>query len=169
MFGSLSDFADRAYFDGHPYGNLFFNGANHGIDFFAVVLTDAYDDDLFTPAVRDSAEREQYLAYIADHAIHRREIEVGPEDQLVVLTTCTSEITNGRYLLIGKLCDEVHLHPVPERPAVNHGTGVTIQTAQLTAVPLWTWLLGLAVLIALLIIVERKSRRGKQNKEELLP
>jgi len=166
MFGTLSDFARRAYFDAHPYGNLYFNGANHGIDFFAIVLTDAYDSNLFTPAVRDETVRQQYLTYIADHAVYMREMEVGTEDQIIVLTTCTSEITNGRYMLFGKLSDELHLPPEPKRPAVNRGTGLRIQTSRLTAVPVWIWLVGLLILVVLLIIVQRISSRKRPKKKD---
>ena len=36
MFGDVGLFADKEYFDEHPYGNLFFDGKDHGIEFYAL-------------------------------------------------------------------------------------------------------------------------------------
>lgn len=131
MFGSLSDFGDAAYFDAHPYGNLYLQGADGqwrdwGLEFFAVILTDAYDFELYTPAV-DREFRGAYLHHIYDIALHRREMDVGEEDRLVLLSTCTTEITNGRYLLVGRLSET--LHPQTTPPKVNViGKGVDALT-----------------------------------------
>lgn len=131
MFGCLSDFKDTAYFEDHPYGNLHFQAedgrwVDKGLEFFAVILTDAYDFDLYTPAVADG-ERQAYLDHIYEIAMHERQMDVGVEDRLVLLSTCTSEITNGRYILVGKLSDT--LHPQTSPPKVNViGMGVDALT-----------------------------------------
>jgi sortase B len=164
MFGALSDFADRAYFDAHPYGNLYFGGKDHGIDFFALVLTDAYDSTLFSPAVAGEGARQAYLDRILARATWTRDIPLSTEDQIIVLSTCTSTVTNGRYLLFGKLSDELH----PWERATNaaaHDPGLSPQLRGLTRLPAALWLGLLALLIWLLVRVERKIDRNRSNEK----
>ena len=37
MFGDVGMFTDKTYFEEHPYGNLFFNGKDHGAEFYALI------------------------------------------------------------------------------------------------------------------------------------
>lgn len=131
MFGCLSDFGERGYFDAHPYGNLHLMGedgkwTDKGLEFFAVILTDAYDIELYSPAVAKD-ERQAYLDHIRGIARHMRQMDVGAKDRIVLLSTCTSEVTNGRYLLAAKLTDT--LHPQTKPPKVDIiGKGVDTLT-----------------------------------------
>ena len=43
------------------------------------------------------------------------------DDHLVLLTTCTSDMTNGRNILVGRLTDQIY--PEKEK-AKNVGTGI---------------------------------------------
>ena len=109
MFGSLSNFTDKTYFDEHSYGNLYFNGRNHGIEFFALVRTNAYDSQIFRPAVTGEEEKKAYIDEIISNAVYYRETNITTDDQIILLSTCTKSITYGRYLLVGTLSDELHL------------------------------------------------------------
>lgn len=172
MFGSLSDFADKAYFDAHPYGNLYFGGKNHGLEFFALVRTDAYDSKIFRPAVTGKEERQTYLDEILSDAICYRDMTITDEDHIVLLSTCTSTITNGRYLLVGKLSNQLHLQErKTETPVIRIGSGVDRQVKQMAALPVWVWLIILLLLIAALTIVRifwgrRLSHEKREQKHE---
>lgn len=111
MFGDLEKFKEKEFFDIHPYGNLYYNGENHGIEFFAFIETDAYNREIYHPAVEEN-KRQEYLEKVFWEALHTREIEISTSDRLILLSTCTSEITNGRHILVGKMCDEA----IPENP-----------------------------------------------------
>ena len=167
MFGALSDFGEEAYFDAHPYGNLYFNGRDHGLEFFAVVLTDAYDRVLFAPAVKGDGNREEYLSTIYEKALYERDLGVTAEDQIIVLSTCTSSITNGRYMLFAKLTDELHPVEVEQRKTtVRYGSGIDRRIDQMATVPLWIWILLIAVLILLTIgigVVKGRMRPEKKG------
>ena len=168
MFGSLSDFADSAYFDAHPYGNLYFDGENHGLEFFALVLTDAYDDDLLSPCAEGEGQRQKYLDHLLEKASLKRDISVSDKDQIVLLSTCTDEITNGRYVLAGKLSSRLHLQEESTeaaKPVIRH-LGVPAEYAgYLTSVPVWLWIALTAVLIAMLLVSgKRKDQNNKESK-----
>ena len=168
MFGSLSDFSDKEYFDNHPYGNLYFNGTDHGLVFFALVLTDAYDGTMFSPALSGEEKRQGYIDRIMNNAVHTRDVPLTPEDQLIVLSTCTTDITNGRYMLVGKIDDELHLPPVEEeapKPIVR-GKGIDRQKDFLSGIPLWGWVLivwtwvGFIAILYFALLVLRARRQG---------
>ena len=160
MFGALSDFADKAYFDNHKYGNLYYGGRDHGLEFFALILTDAYDEKLFTPDVKSEEEKEALLNHIFSKAMYTRDIPVTLDDRIVLLSTCTSSITNGRYMLVGRITDEVYPQEIREvRPVIRLGSGISGQISRLRAVPVWLWVLLLIILITLTVLSERIRRR----------
>ena len=106
MFGELDTFSDRAVFDSHRYGNLYFDGKDHGIEFFAFLHVDAYDYTVFKPNVKDE-DRQAYLEGLLGKSIHLRDIGVTAADRIVLLSTCSADSTNGRDILVGRISDEV--------------------------------------------------------------
>lgn len=167
MFGSLSDFADQEYFDAHQYGNLYFNGQNHGLEFFAILRTDAYDRKIFCPALKSEKERQNYINEIISKATIYRDINVTTEDHIVLLSTCTSTITNGRYLLVGKLSDELHLQQRENAESVvRTGSGGENKVDQNKNLPVWVWIIILVLLIAALVIVRTFFERKKPSRKE---
>ena len=106
MFGEIGSFADRNMFETHRYGNLYFEDRDHGIVFFAFVHCDAYDKSVYTPNVRGSEQRQAYLDGLLEIAINKKEIGNTIEDHIILLSTCSSDSTNGRDVLIGKITDE---------------------------------------------------------------
>ena len=166
MFGSLSDFAEKAYFDSHPYGNLFYQGKNHGLEFFALVLTDAYDGRFFHPDLEEEEERESLLEHVFAEAIQKRDLPVTIHDHLVVLSTCTSTITNGRYLLFGKISEDLYLREEPEtKRQVIRGTGIDRQIQTLNQIPCWAWILLLAAMCTAVVWIEVKKGRKLPGSE----
>jgi sortase B len=106
MFGEIGNFSNKGYFDSHRYGNLYFDGEDHGIEFFVYIHTDAYNLAVFTAPVKDE-RRAEYLEMILEKAVHKRDVPVCETDRIVLLSTCSVESTNGRDILIGKLSDDV--------------------------------------------------------------
>jgi sortase B len=111
MFGDVSEFKKKAFFDDHAYGNLYFGGKDHGIELFAFVETDAYLTNLYAPAIKGEKERQRYIDGILRDALYSRQIDVTPGDKIVLLSTCTEYVTNGRQILIGKITDNTFKNP----------------------------------------------------------
>jgi len=103
MFGELADFSDAAYFASHQYGSLFVGGQTLGIQFFAFVHADAYDETIYNTKV-SAATEYQYVDGLEALATNVRDgVTVAPGDRLVLLSTCSSSTTNGRDILVGKI------------------------------------------------------------------
>ena len=104
MFGEIGDFSDRAFFEARRYGNIHSGGRDMGIEFFAFVHTDAYDHATFSPNIAEGG-RQAYLDGLLSKSIYTRDIGVTADDRIVLLSTCSSDSTNGRDILIGRLSD----------------------------------------------------------------
>ena len=107
MFGEIGDFSDRNMFDTHRYGNLYFDDKDHGIEFFAFLHVDAYDNSVFGANVKEEA-RQGYLDNLLEKAIHIRDIEISTQDRIILLSTCSSDSTNGRDILVGRITDKTY-------------------------------------------------------------
>ena len=91
MFGDVARFAEADYFAAHPAGSISLPDAAYTIELFACVVTDAYDTAIYTP--------ERYpddVGALLDYA--------AAQDRLVALSTCAGSETNGRVVVLGRLC-----------------------------------------------------------------
>ena len=113
MFGDLDIFLEKEGFDSHRYGNLYFDGKDHGIEFFAFLIVDAYDYTVFRPNVGDH-ERQAYLEGLLEKSVYFRDIGISATDRLVMLSTCSVDATNGRDILVGRITDEVFVDSFAE-------------------------------------------------------
>ncbi len=100
MFGELEYFENPEYFEKHSYGKLYYDRKWRKVEFFAFVEADAYDTVFYDTSVNDVPG---YLDYVKQHATYWEEISFGQEEHFVTLSTCTSDRTNGRHLLIGRI------------------------------------------------------------------
>lgn len=162
MFGEIGEFSDEAYFEEHQYGNLYVNGRDYGIEFFAFLQVDAYDSRIYTPAIEGEADRRGYLEYLLAKAKYTRPVGVGSSDHLMLLSTCTSDATNGRHILVGKLSTTVYDDPFRKETAWEFG-GRNLWE-RLRQIPVWLW--AILLLAAGMFPVIVKRRKGRRKKEE---
>ena len=161
MFGDIGNFMDETYFDEHPYGNLFFDGKDHGIEFYALMQVDAYNETIFNVCPDTSEAKQAYLLEIIDNALYKRELNITEDDHLVLLTTCTSDMTNGRNVLVGRLTDQVY--PEKEK-AKNLGTGIDQLKDMITNVPVIIWMI--LIIIVLLLLNRQIGKKGRKKHEK---
>lgn len=174
MFGEIGRFASKNYFDVRRYGALYYGGRAHGLEFFAFVHADAYDDAIFRTRITGQSQRQAYLELLAQASTHTRaEVSVTPDDQIVLLSTCSSSSTNGRDILVGKITDTVYADPFGKAQEQRAAMPVIDKLLDLWhRAPLWAKLALMIVpallLIALLalVLLRRKGRRAiKQGQE----
>ncbi len=173
MFGDLEFFQGEDYFAAHSYGNLYYNGKDHGIELIAYIHADAYDFTLFSPAMQGEAAAETYLTYLLELATYRRDVEVTTKDRLILLTTCSGESTNGRHVVLGRITDTVYANPYEDLSgAEKNGTSAIGSTDRQDlgwdSLPAIFWqLLGLFVLLVLCAaICKYWTYRKRKNKEK---
>lgn len=106
MFGDLDKFKDQKFFKEHAFGNLYFQGKDHGVKFFAFLNVDAFDAQIYQTPVTGRENSQRYLDAVKEKSQSYRELNVRPEDRLVLLSTCSTDATNGRYVLVGVITDK---------------------------------------------------------------
>lgn len=148
MFGDIGEFTNQNFFNKHHYGNLYYDGINHGIEFIAIMQLDAYNERAFNVCISEEAKQE-YIKLIDSNSLYKRNVQISPNDHLVILTTCTSDMTNGRNVLVGKITNKTY----PKKIKKNKGIGIDILNNN-------TYLELILILIALIIAVFVKKRKN---------
>ena len=102
MFASLRNYRDESYYPEHPVLYLSTPNFNYRLDLIAGFVTEPTS---FAYAGQFESE-EQFAAHIElckDLSTFESDVEVGPKDKIVTLSTCTYEIDDGRYVVVAKL------------------------------------------------------------------
>lgn len=166
MFGDVDKFLDESFFEEHRYGCLYAGGRYYGLDIFAFLQADAYDQTLYTPGITGSDAQEAYLNHLLSLALYDRGETVTIADRIVLMNTCSEDVTNGRMLLAAKLTDEVMDNPFPEEETSRTGPGADLYSffQQWEQVPFLVWaLLLLAILLVILWIYDSVTHKRKQE------
>ena len=103
MFGDVAAFAQADFFAAHKTGSVSLPDAAYTVELFACLCTDAYDSAVYDPA-RYQTGVQPLLDYLAANAVQQRDIGVTAQDRLVALSTCAGSETNGRVVVLGRLC-----------------------------------------------------------------
>ena len=105
MFGSLAEYKRQAYFDEHPYLYLYTaDNGNYRIDLLygCVVGAGEWRDRAFMY----EANLTPLLAYAAHNTTFESDAAYTQDDRFVVLSTCSYEFNDARYVVIGVLRPE---------------------------------------------------------------
>jgi len=156
MFGDLDQFVDGTFFAEHQYGELYYNSTVHGLEFFAFIETDAHNTQLYSTAISDEGDQQEYINRLRQQASQQREISVLPSDHIVLLSTCADMLTNGRHVLVAKISDTVYEDPFQK----EEGDSASVDF--LRHIPMWFWVLLLLIALFLIII---RCKKGSKRKE----
>ena len=118
-----------------------------------LLLTDAYDNGIFGPRIESEEARQVYLQNLFDKAVFTHDVEVTTEDHILLLTTCSSESTNGREILAAKIADERFDNPFVVETAKTSQQVSVDQQSSWENVPMWLKIILPVVVLMLLAIV----------------
>lgn len=102
MFTSLEYYADQSYYDTHTSLDLYTPQGNYKLYPIAGTVqneTDAYIRTSFT----DNADFYDYVCTFIQNSTFTSTETVTQDDQIVLLSTCTNLLDDGRYALVCKL------------------------------------------------------------------
>ena len=170
MCGDLDQFQNSTFFDEHEYGSLYLDRREgqkeYGMTFFAFLETEGSNSELFSPGLEGTEARENYLNYIQDHAMYWRNVSVTPEDRIVLLYTCTENLTNGRHVLVAKVTNEVHADSFAKEEDSRFHVDPYSVWKQFTKVPIIFWSLGLLTVLLVIRYFYERHLRKKRSKIE---
>ena len=101
MFGSLVGYKSQSYFEKHPYMYLYTEAGDYRIDLVYGSIIDAgqWRDRAFMYEENIDA----LLTYAAHNTSFKSQVQYGDEDRIVVLSTCSYEFDDARYVVVGVL------------------------------------------------------------------
>jgi len=104
MFGSLVGYKSQRYFDEFPYLYLYTEQGNYRIDLIygCVIAAGQWRERAFMY----SENVDSLLAYAAHNTTFASDVVCMPDDRIVVLSTCSYEFNDARYVVIGVLRSE---------------------------------------------------------------
>ena len=102
MFGTLTEYASQAYYDAHPTFYLLTPQANYVVHIFAGFVT-AGDDELYNALSADEATQTRLLRDWLSASDFTAAFTPSAQDRLLLLSTCSYEYNDARYIVIGVL------------------------------------------------------------------
>ena len=102
MLASICNYGKQEYYDAHPVLYLNTPVQNYRVEVFSGFIT-AADSSAYTWDFTSDAEYAAYLEKMKGFSDFDCDVEVGTEDHIIMLSTCTYEYDNARYVLFGKL------------------------------------------------------------------
>lgn len=104
MFKSLSKYDDIEYYRKHKTMFLATPEKNYNIKIFAMVKIVA-DSDLYKIDFMDAADKQRYIDKVTELSKIRTSVKVSPNDRLVMMSTCTTDVNEDRFVVYGKLVE----------------------------------------------------------------
>ena len=103
MFGVIKEYYEEDFFLKHRKGNLFYDGENHELEIVMLIDGDGYDFRLYSICDDSRNARKEYLDYLQTKLVFQEGEPLTEDDTIVLLSTCSSEETNGRNILVGRV------------------------------------------------------------------
>ena len=180
---------------GLQYEFVNYQGRNHGLQIFAMIQADGHDSAIYSVPSTTVEAKQATLQKIADYAVMVRNLQTeetrqlgkaGParpqkyasvdpsffgvteNDRIVLMSTCSADITNGRFVLCGKILDNEVPNPFPEEEKEQRILGIDVGKVldTMLKLPLWQWILLLILLIILLGLLYYAERYRLKKKKE---
>lgn len=113
MFGDLDLYKDEAFFKANQTGTLILPDRTYSLQVFACLLIPQSEDRIFDPTTWDIGVKG-LLDYAEDEALYinpetiaelRTRIEAGETPQVLAFTTCASEFTDARTIVLAAMND----------------------------------------------------------------
>jgi len=122
MFGRLDDFLDEDYFNSHREGTIIVGEQPYHITVFAVLITNAYDENVYKVGHRDL---DELVAFIRENSTIFDGSVLTNVTKIVAFSTCADFFTNGR-LVVFALMDPTII--IPDNPETTTETEPVTET-----------------------------------------
>ena len=172
MFGDMELFKDKSFFDTHKYGVIHrADKPSIGIEFFAFMKTVGTDKTILSPA-KLKEEKSDLVKHIYESATYSRDIDFSNNENIIILDTCDLSITNGRYILAGKLTNTVAENEFKEKITVNRFSGLLKKVYKINFLIILgtTWLIIFIIYIiyeiSRAVYKKIKDKKAEENKEK---
>lgn len=172
MFGDIDKYRDKNYFYSHQKGILQTINGNYELTITACVLTNSYEDIIYTVGSKDESQYGELHDYIKENSVLLDENtdikQIGDNTKILAFSTCEGASTNGRLVLFA---DAQKVDGPIERPSAEPDTSkMNLQAiGHLSNESHWAFLNLICVLLTFLIwlpffFLKRKYRQIRYAK-----
>ncbi len=112
MFGSIRNYRNQSYYDEHPLLWIFTPECAYRVDLIAGCVTAADSDDY--DLLETEEDLQSLLSELTAKSTFKSKLKSSYVSRIVVLSTCTYEYDNARYILIGNLLPIPYPEDVPK-------------------------------------------------------
>lgn len=102
MFADVENYKDSSYYSTHKEIEIYTPEQNYIMYPVAGIVTTG-TDNYVRYSFTDDSDYMNYVKYFTDRSTFQSDETIQAEDQMVMLSTCSYDVTDGRYVLIGKL------------------------------------------------------------------
>ena len=175
MFGGLDKYVSKKYMSTHNEGALITPDGIYRLDIFSSISTDAYEDDIYdVGAKKQSAGFQNLIKFIEENSIAMLSgVDTTSLDKVVALSTCDSDTTNGRLVVMAKVspADEEYLRShesevTEKRVAKGHGKKNPLAVLNIALFIICLILFVIIVTAEIMIRKIKKSERRDENDEK---
>ena len=124
MFGDLEKFLDKDFFDSNSGGKFVFPDGNvFDLQLWAVVHTDAYEDEVYAVGSRSF---DDVVEYVNSYSKYIKPTAIDNAKKIIALSTCQDATTNGRLVVFYTLKEipATPANPTPEDTTDNDTTPI---------------------------------------------
>lgn len=102
MFGTLLNYTEQDYYEEHPVLYYLTPDSDYKIELFSGFTANA-NSDIYRTEIGDTEAFEAFLQEITAKSTFTSAVTVNGDDHIVMLSTCSYEFNNARYVVFGKL------------------------------------------------------------------
>ena len=103
MFGDLEKFLNKDFFDSNPGGKFVSPSGTYDLELWAVVNTDAYEDEVYAAGTQ---KFDNVVEYVNKYSKYIRPEALTNAKKIIALSTCLDATTNGRLVVFYTLKEE---------------------------------------------------------------
>ncbi len=102
MFASLSNYKNPSYYEEHPNMYILTPNQNYRLELFAAYVTSG-DADIYMMIHPEASTFQNYLDRAYSYSNFTSNVRATAQDHIVILSTCSYEYDDARYIVLGKL------------------------------------------------------------------
>ena len=181
----LGHLTGNLYMEPYPGGE----GRDYGLKVLAFTEADAYRSGLYEPKIKETSEKVSFVSEIAASAVYKTgeersgeeisadgtpgdsgrvigrigNFDIRNNDHIVMLSTCTPSVTNGRHILICLLTDEVYEDPYADIKASKNVDTVGNPTE--TYMYMWILMIVFIILLFVATVMAKANRANKRKRK----
>lgn len=105
MFGDLDEYKNKSFFDKNKTGKLYLKDGTYDLEIFACAQVSSYNSNIYT-LKKTKNDKLNFIEYIRKNAKYYRNVELDENSNIIALSTCSRDTTNGRFIIFTKIIDK---------------------------------------------------------------